>query len=126
MRSCLAERFLQPSQALADRIFYPEMAVLMSELVHCLRRVAVGCCEAYFGELTDTLRIFIRADQPDCQGAATHFPHVPVINAYREILYFKQIPDFYNIGTAVILGIIVLFLGWFLFDPLQKGFAEEF
>ena len=53
-------------------------------------------------------------------------PMTPVINAYREILYYKQIPDFNNIGIAILLGVIVFAIGWFLFSKLQKGFAEEF
>lgn len=53
-------------------------------------------------------------------------PMTPVINAYREILYYKKVPDFNNMGVAVLLGVIVFFIGWLLFDKLQKGFAEEF
>ena len=53
-------------------------------------------------------------------------PMTPLINAYREILYYKQIPDFNNIGVAVLLGVVVFFLGWIIFSILQKGFAEEF
>ncbi len=52
-------------------------------------------------------------------------PTTPIINAYRQILYYKQIPDLSNMGTAVMLGIIVCFVGWFAFGKLQKGFAEE-
>lgn len=53
-------------------------------------------------------------------------PMTPVINAYREILYYKQIPDFNNMGIAVVMGLAVFVLGWVLFSVLQKGFAEEF
>ncbi|MCR5397844.1 MAG: ABC transporter permease [Lachnospiraceae bacterium] len=53
-------------------------------------------------------------------------PMTPVINAYREILYFKRIPDFNNIGSAIVLGLIVCVIGVIVFRHLQKGFAEEF
>ena len=52
-------------------------------------------------------------------------PTTPIINAYREILYYKQVPDLNNMGMAVLLGIIVCVVGWIAFSGLQKGFAEE-
>ncbi len=52
-------------------------------------------------------------------------PATPLINAYREILYYKQIPDMQNMGTAILLGVIVCAIGWIVFGRLQRGFAEE-
>lgn len=52
-------------------------------------------------------------------------PMTPVINAYREILYYKQIPEFENLVWALVLGLIVLGIGILVFNKLQKGFAEE-
>ena len=52
-------------------------------------------------------------------------PTTPIINAYRQILYYKQVPDLSNMGMAVLLGVVVCFVGWFTFGKLQKGFAEE-
>ncbi len=53
-------------------------------------------------------------------------PTTPIINAYREILYYKQVPDLQNMGTAALLGIIVCVVGYVIFNKLQKGFVEEF
>ncbi len=52
-------------------------------------------------------------------------PMTPVITAYREILYYKRIPEFGNLLWALILGLIVLGIGVLVFNKLQKGFAEE-
>ncbi len=52
-------------------------------------------------------------------------PTTPLINAYREILYGKQIPDLSNMGIAILLGVIVCVIGWIAFERLQRGFAEE-
>jgi ABC-2 type transport system permease protein len=52
-------------------------------------------------------------------------PMVSVINAYRDILYFKRIPNFMTVGTVVVMGFFFLVLGEFVFHKLQKGFAEN-
>ena len=52
-------------------------------------------------------------------------PMTPIIEAYRDILYYKQIPRIETLGQGFILGILILGLGWFVFGRLNKHFAEE-
>lgn len=52
-------------------------------------------------------------------------PMTPIIIAYRDILYYGQIPDIGTLLHAFILGIVTLFIGYIVFDKLQKHFAEE-
>lgn len=52
-------------------------------------------------------------------------PMTPVIQAYRTVLYYKEIPRLETLLHAAILGILVLVLGSVVFRKLQKGFAEE-
>lgn len=52
-------------------------------------------------------------------------PMTSVIEAYREILYYKQIPDLSNLGLALGIGVLILVIGILVFHRLQKGFAEE-
>ncbi len=52
-------------------------------------------------------------------------PMTPVIEAYREILYYKAVPDLTTLISAAIFGIIVLAVGELVFSKLQKGFCEE-
>lgn len=52
-------------------------------------------------------------------------PMTPVINAYRDILYYKTVPQLETLAAAVVLGVLVLVVGELVFVKLQKGFAEE-
>ena len=52
-------------------------------------------------------------------------PMTPVINAYRDILYYKTAPQLETLVAAVVLGILVLVVGELVFVKMQKGFAEE-
>lgn len=51
-------------------------------------------------------------------------PMTPIIIAYRDILYYKKVPQFTTLIHATILGIIVLFIGTSIFGNLKKRFAE--
>lgn len=52
-------------------------------------------------------------------------PMTPIIQAYRTILYYKEIPQLETLLHATVLGILVLVIGSVVFRRLQKGFAEE-
>ena len=52
-------------------------------------------------------------------------PMTPIIIAYRDILYYSKIPQLGTLFHAFILGIFMLSIGYFVFDKLQKHFAEE-
>ena len=52
-------------------------------------------------------------------------PMTPIIIAYRDILYFSQVPKLETLIHAFILGLIMLCIGYLVFDKLQEHFAEE-
>ncbi len=52
-------------------------------------------------------------------------PMTPIISCYRDILYYRQTPRLSNLALSVGFGLIFLMIGWFLFNHLQKHFAEE-
>ena len=52
-------------------------------------------------------------------------PMVPIINAYRDILYYKQMPDFKSLSVLFIIGIIGTIIGYKIFKKFEKRFAEE-
>jgi len=52
-------------------------------------------------------------------------PMAPIIQCYREILYYKQVPNISTLGLATLFGIVIVILGELIFSKLQKGFAEE-
>lgn len=52
-------------------------------------------------------------------------PMSSVIIAYRDILYYKEVPRLNTLVLAMALGIGFLAVGWFLFGRMEKHFAEE-
>jgi len=52
-------------------------------------------------------------------------PMTHIIDCYRTVLYEKQIPDLTALLWAAGLGVFFLVFGAFVFNKLQKHFAEE-
>lgn len=52
-------------------------------------------------------------------------PLVYFIEAYHSIFYAKELPNMLNLGIISVISVVVLFVGYKIFDKLQKGFAEE-
>ena len=52
-------------------------------------------------------------------------PMFHIISFYRTILYDKQFPRFGAICELLLVCVIILFLGYFIFKKLKKRFAEE-
>ena len=52
-------------------------------------------------------------------------PMTPTIVAYRDILYFKQIPEIPTLLHAFVVGILLLIIGELFFGKLKRHFAEE-
>lgn len=53
-------------------------------------------------------------------------PMTGIILAYKDVLYFKRLPNIASFASTVGFTIIVLLLGYFVFDRLQKKFVEQF
>jgi ABC-2 type transport system permease protein len=52
-------------------------------------------------------------------------PITPIIAAYRDILYYKKIPQIDTLIHAAFLGFFILCFGGYTFSRLQKNFVEE-
>ena len=50
----------------------------------------------------------------------------PIITIYRQILYYKEVPNMMSLLYALGLGIVFIAIGFAIFNKLQKGFAENF
>lgn len=48
-----------------------------------------------------------------------------IINAYRDIFFYKQMPNLASLGILMLVCFLFCGLGYFLFKKLAKGFAEE-
>lgn len=52
-------------------------------------------------------------------------PLVPIINAYREVMYYGRVPDLSTLIISFILGALFLAGGFVVFGKMKKHFAEE-
>lgn len=52
-------------------------------------------------------------------------PMTPIIVAYRDVLYYKRVPELATLLHGFIFSILLLVIGWFVFGKLKKHFAEE-
>ncbi len=52
-------------------------------------------------------------------------PMTQLIDAYRNIFLYHQVPDLNGFIYLVLVAVILFFLGLFIFRKLEKGFAEE-
>lgn len=52
-------------------------------------------------------------------------PMMPIIIAFRDILYYGVAPDFASLLSAFLTSLVILILGLWIFNKLSKGFAEE-
>ena len=52
-------------------------------------------------------------------------PMTHLINAYRDIFYYQQMPNFKMLGIILLIGLALTVVGYFIFKKLQKGFAEQ-
>ncbi len=52
-------------------------------------------------------------------------PMTPIIVAYRDILYYATVPDLSTLISALMLGGLMLVVGWSVFSRLKRRFAEE-
>lgn len=52
-------------------------------------------------------------------------PMTTIINSYRDILFYQQLPNFKWLGFVFVVSMVILGLGILIFKKLEKGFAEE-
>lgn len=52
-------------------------------------------------------------------------PMAQIIGAYRNILYYKQLPDLTALGILGAISILLCALGYAIFKKLERNFAEE-
>lgn len=51
-------------------------------------------------------------------------PMTSIILSFRDILYYKQAPHLQTMLLSLILGVVFLVAGWFIFKKLNRRFAE--
>lgn len=51
-------------------------------------------------------------------------PMTPIIEAYRDVLYYGKVPQLSNMMNGLVLGVALLLIGWIVFGCLEKRFSE--
>lgn len=52
-------------------------------------------------------------------------PMTHIINGYRDIFYYHQMPNMKILGILLGISLVLTIIGYFVFKKLQKGFAEQ-
>ena len=52
-------------------------------------------------------------------------PMAYIVDAYRDILFYKKMPDILGLSVIVLVCVILFSIGLAIFRKLEKGFAEE-
>lgn len=53
-------------------------------------------------------------------------PMTIIIDSYRDILIKHSFPNFINLGLVLILSLIILFIGVFVFKKLEKNLLKNY
>ncbi len=98
----------------------------------------VSALTVYFRDLEYIVSIFMMVWQfltpimysiemvpPFLHGVFNLNPMTPIVTAYRSVLYEGTVPRLETLGLAVLMGVVFLALGFFIFGKLKKRFAEE-
>ena len=118
-------------------IFYPLVLIVQYILLIGISFI-VSSVTVYFRDLQHFIGIALqllfyatpRVYMPDAipdgfQWIIKYNPMTYVINAYRDIFYYQQMPNLMSLARILVLGIIICLVGYFIFSKLQRRFAEE-
>lgn len=102
------------------------MAMLSSAITVYLRDVEyiLGIVMMAWQFLTPVLYSIDQAPE-NLQWVFRINPMTPIITAYREILYYGRIPMLGTLINAIVVGVVMMLVGWAVFHRLQKHFVEE-
>ena len=53
-------------------------------------------------------------------------PMTTIMDSYRAVFLYHQIPDLGALEIVSIVTLVIVVLGYYIFDKLEKGFAEQF
>ena len=52
-------------------------------------------------------------------------PMTTIINSYRDIFYYQQLPNLQSLTIVFLLSVVLLLIGIKIFKKLERCFAEE-
>ena len=118
-------------------IFYPLVLLIQYFLLIGISFI-VSSVTVYFRDLQHFISIILQllfyatpiVYAPDSipanfQWILQYNPMTYIINGYRDIFYYQQMPDFVSLLMVLVGSIILCVIGYLIFNKLQKRFAEE-
>ena len=118
-------------------IFYPLVLLIQYFLLIGISFI-VSSVTVYFRDLQHFISIVLQllfyatpiVYAPDSipvnfQWILQYNPMTYIINGYRDIFYYQQIPDFASLLMVLVGSLILCIIGYLIFNKLQKRFAEE-
>ena len=118
-------------------IFYPIVLIIQYFLLIGISFV-VSSVTVYFRDLQHFISIALQllfyatpivyapdSIPVDFQWILQYNPMTYIINAYRDIFYYQQMPDFVSLGMVLVGSLIFCVIGYLIFNKLQRRFAEE-
>ena len=76
-------------------------------------------------DVSDTYYVYDRYGAWNLRRFINLNPMTPVIQAYKDILYYKQAPQLETLLQASVLGVVCLVVGNIVFNKLEPNFVEE-
>ena len=67
----------------------------------------------------------IEAIPPEFDWIFKFNPMTYIIEGYRDIFYYQQMPDMVTLLVVLVIGILLCITGYLVFNKLQRKFAEE-
>ncbi len=52
-------------------------------------------------------------------------PMAPIIQAYRDILFYKRMPNFESLGIVALISFAILVIGYLIYKRFERNFVEE-
>lgn len=118
-------------------IFYPLVLLIQYFLLIGISFI-VSSVTVYFRDLQHFISIILQllfyatpiVYAPDSipanfQWILQYNPMTYIINGYRDIFYYQQMPDFVSLLMVLVGSIILCVIGYLIFNKLQRRFAEE-
>jgi len=118
-------------------VFFP-LIVLIQYLLLVGITFVLSACTVYIRDLEHFVGIFLLmmfyvtpiVYNPEMLPAKFSWvlklnPMAGIIGAYRDILYYKQVPDILNLIIIATVSVLTVLVGLGIFKKLQRNFAEE-
>lgn len=121
-------------------VFVPLIAVIQGFFALGLG-MALGAMDAYFQDLEYIVNFVVQllfygspivyelsqfSSQSFLATCIRLNPMTTIMNSYRDVFLYHQIPDMSALGIAGLISLVIMVIGYIVFEKLEKGFAEQF